>query len=185
MIARVACGLGIGAASLPEPEHSTDYSRALSPFSVYRFSDFTLEISQQRSVHSQRTFTRILCTVAPHSVPPTGPRPMGCGSSLPKVEGFLVDQPTPAANGYILGELASTAAGNVTLRYSGGISNRDMSWRRSNEQSCRANNSLLHTLGRLQPLVFHVSLHHKILFRVTRNTRSLCGGTSGPAPRPP
>ena len=35
---------------------------------------------------------------------------MGCGSSLPKVEGFLVDQPTPA-NGYILGELASTAAG--------------------------------------------------------------------------
>ena len=48
---------------------------------------------------------------------------MGCGASLPKVEGFLVDQQTPA-NGYILGELASTAAGNVTLRYSGGISNR-------------------------------------------------------------
>jgi len=42
---------------------------------------------------------------------------------LPKVEGFLVDQQTPA-NGYILGELASTAAGNVTLCYSGGITNR-------------------------------------------------------------
>ena len=48
---------------------------------------------------------------------------MGCGASLPKVEGFLVEQPTPA-NGYILGDLASTAAGNVTLHYSGGITNK-------------------------------------------------------------
>lgn len=42
---------------------------------------------------------------------------------MPKVDGFLTDQPMPA-NGYILGELASTAAGNVSLRYSGGITNR-------------------------------------------------------------
>eukprot|EP00947_MAST-08B_sp_MAST-8B-sp1_P001964 g1964.t1 len=48
---------------------------------------------------------------------------MGCRTSMPKVDGFLTDQPMPA-NGYILGELASTAAGNVSLRYSGGITNR-------------------------------------------------------------
>lgn len=48
---------------------------------------------------------------------------MGCGASLPKVEGFLVEQPTQG-NGHILGNLASTAAGNITLHYSSGMTNK-------------------------------------------------------------
>lgn len=46
-----------------------------------------------------------------------------CAASIPKLEGFLVHQ-SPPANGYILGELASTTAGIITLYYSGGITNK-------------------------------------------------------------
>jgi len=46
-----------------------------------------------------------------------------CSTPLPKLEGFLVNQPPPA-NGYILGEVASTNAGNMELHYSGGITNK-------------------------------------------------------------
>ena len=46
---------------------------------------------------------------------------MGCGASFPAADGFLVEHPA-STRGFVLGDLASTAAGQVTLRYSAGIS---------------------------------------------------------------
>ena len=45
---------------------------------------------------------------------------MGCGASFPAADGFLVEHPA-SARGLLFGDLASTAAGPVTLRYSAGI----------------------------------------------------------------
>ena len=52
----------------------------------------------------------------------TGPvtSAMGCGPSMPKLDEFLVAVPAPAS-GFMLGDIASTAEGSVTLRFPCGV----------------------------------------------------------------
>ena len=45
---------------------------------------------------------------------------MGCGPSMPKLDEFLVAVPAPAS-GFMLGDIASTAEGSVTLRFPCGV----------------------------------------------------------------